>query len=136
MRRPIGAGRRAGTPNKSTQDLRSKLACLHCDPITALVTLANAPETPLELRTKILVELASYVYPKPTRSVALSEPVAAPVIIEIVKVDPPNPDLEPAPQLPPASSGVSQSTAEAAGGATRFKFPQPKYNRVSGGAFA
>jgi hypothetical protein len=63
--RPPNAGRRAGTPNKINQHIRDRLAKLHCDPLAALVEMANDPQTPLEWKARILMELASYVYPKP-----------------------------------------------------------------------
>jgi hypothetical protein len=63
--RPANAGRRAGTPNKINQHIRDRLAKLHCDPLAALVKMAKDPETPLEWKARILMELASYVYPKP-----------------------------------------------------------------------
>jgi hypothetical protein len=63
--RPFNAGRRAGVPNKINRAVRERIAKLNCDPIAALVDIANDPQTPLEWRARILMELASYVYPKP-----------------------------------------------------------------------
>lgn len=44
---------------------------LGCDPIEALVGIANDPKTPIELRARVLIEIAQYIYPK-KRSVELS----------------------------------------------------------------
>ena len=40
------------------------LAAVGLDPLEAMATLALAPDTPLELRVRLLAELAGYVYPK------------------------------------------------------------------------
>jgi len=66
--RPVGlpktGGRRKGTPNKSTVAIGEKLAQIGCDPILELAKIAMNGKTPIELRVRCLVELASYVYPK------------------------------------------------------------------------
>jgi len=69
--RPAGAGRKKGTPNKATQSIREKLAAIGCDPIMGMAQIAMAKDergawcAPIELRFKILAELASYIEPKP-----------------------------------------------------------------------
>jgi hypothetical protein len=60
--RPVG--RAKGTPNKITQDVQEKLAALGCDPIMGMARIALDEENSIELRAKMLAELANYVLPK------------------------------------------------------------------------
>lgn len=57
-------GRTRGTPNRATLEVAEKLAALGCDPIEALATIAMDKNNPLELRVRVLSDLASYRYPK------------------------------------------------------------------------
>lgn len=64
MKRPENAGRKKGTPNKRTVELLSKLEELDYDPLEKLIIIANDDKTSTELKTKINLELLSYIYPK------------------------------------------------------------------------
>ena len=57
-------GRVAGTPNKRTVELASRLDALGCDPIEGMARLAMDEANPPELRGRMYAELAGYVYPK------------------------------------------------------------------------
>jgi hypothetical protein len=64
-------GRRAGTPNRRTQEVRDQLEALGCDPIEGMARLALDQANPPELRARMYSELAQYVAPK-RKSVDLS----------------------------------------------------------------
>ena len=64
-------GRRAGTPNRRTQEVRDQLEALGCDPIEGMARLALDPANSSELRARMYSELAQYVAPK-RKSVDLS----------------------------------------------------------------
>ena len=64
MKRPKFGGRQKGTPNKRTVELLSKLEELDYDPLEKLIIIANDDKTSTELKTKINLELLSYIYPK------------------------------------------------------------------------
>lgn len=57
-------GRRKGTPNRVSQDIRDKLASLGCDPIEGMARIAMDADNPVQLRGKMFAELAQYVIPK------------------------------------------------------------------------
>lgn len=64
---PIGrktGGRRRGTPNRRTQDVRELLAMLNCDPIEGMAKIAMDANNPVEIRARMYAELAGYVAPK------------------------------------------------------------------------
>ncbi len=44
--KPIGSGRKAGTPNKRTRSIEEKLEALGCDPIEAMARLAMDESEP------------------------------------------------------------------------------------------
>jgi len=64
-------GRRVGTPNRRTQEVRDQLEALGCDPIAGMARLALDTANPPELRARMYSELAQYVAPK-RKSVDLS----------------------------------------------------------------
>ncbi len=57
-------GRVAGTPNKRTLEAMQKLEELDCNPIEGMARIAMDESNSIELRAKMLAELAPYVYPK------------------------------------------------------------------------
>jgi hypothetical protein len=57
-------GRKAGTPNRKTQEIGELLESLGHNPIEAMVQIATGPNASLELRGRMNAELAHYVYPK------------------------------------------------------------------------
>jgi len=57
-------GRKAGTPNKRTVALAERLESLNCDPVSELVSLAQAKDIDPSIRVRCYTELMAYVYPK------------------------------------------------------------------------
>ena len=57
-------GRRAGTPNKRTQELSERLEELGCDPVDGLARIAQDESASLELRARCYSDLMQYVYPR------------------------------------------------------------------------
>ena len=62
MKRPEGAGRKKGTPNKRTEALFEKCERMGVDPFASLLEFANHPDPMLRLAA--LKEICSYLYPK------------------------------------------------------------------------
>ena len=90
MGRPKGlvktGGRKAGTPNRNTQDLIERLATLGCDPIEGLARIAMDPATKPELKFRCFAELAQYVHPKRKATDILIESTEQPpkLVIEYI----------------------------------------------------
>ena len=61
---PRGAGRKLGQANLSTQQIADKLAMLGCDPLEGVAKISADMNNPVELRTKVLIELVQYIHPK------------------------------------------------------------------------
>lgn len=57
-------GRAVGAPNKRTLEAKEKLDELNCDPIEGMALIAMDESNSIELRAKMLAELAPYIYPK------------------------------------------------------------------------
>ena len=57
-------GRTIGAPNKRTLEAMQKLDELGCDPIEGMARIAMDETNSIELRSKMLAELAPYIYPK------------------------------------------------------------------------
>jgi len=63
-------GRKAGTPNKATQDVKDRLKALGCDPIEGMAFIAREARNgegdlrDLQLAGQMYKELAQYVAPK------------------------------------------------------------------------
>lgn len=57
-------GRKAGVPNKRTQELAERLEILGCDPIEGMAQIAMDAKNPPELRGRMYAELAAYLFPK------------------------------------------------------------------------
>lgn len=57
-------GRKPGTPNKITSDVRFTLERLKCDPIEGMARMANDKKLEPALRLRAYAELAQYQYPK------------------------------------------------------------------------
>ncbi len=93
MPRPPGTpktgGRKAGTPNKRTQDLQDRLSELECDPIEGMVNIASTAKTDgnLMLAGQMYKELAQYVYPKRRASDTPEEPLDEVTNVTIRYVD-------------------------------------------------
>jgi len=66
--RPIGlpktGGRQKGTPNRATLTAAEKLEALCCDPLAGMARLAMDEKNAPELRARLFIELAQYLYPK------------------------------------------------------------------------
>jgi hypothetical protein len=57
-------GRKAGVPNKRTQDLQDRLEALGVDPLEGLALIAKDDTAPLELRARVQMDLMNYLYPR------------------------------------------------------------------------
>lgn len=68
-------GRQRGTPNKRTLEIQELLARLNCDPIACMAQIAADERNPVELRARMLAELARYSYPR--RTTVELEPTAS-----------------------------------------------------------
>ena len=75
-------GRVAGTPNKSTQDLRERLDQLGVDPLAGLAAIANDATAPLELRARVQIELLGYIFPK-RKALEVSSTTPPPISIRL-----------------------------------------------------
>lgn len=111
-------GRQPGTPNKSTKDLRERIAERMGEswcPILCLAELAESKDLPVELRLRALAEIAPYIHarrrpqPGPEDTIGLEALVSSAVSISVVTgVTPPDPHtvaatpaaLESAPSIP------------------------------------
>ena len=66
--RPVGlpktGGRKKGTPNRATLELRERLAALGCEPAEELVKIAQDSKTSVETKVQIFSTLMPYLYPK------------------------------------------------------------------------
>jgi len=58
------AGKKPGTKSYKTLAIEEKLESLGCDPIKAMVELAEDKNTETSIRAKLYCELANYIYPK------------------------------------------------------------------------
>jgi hypothetical protein len=59
-----GPGRPKGSKTKQQLQIEEKLAALGCDPIEGMALIALDENNPIELRAKMLSELAQYIAPK------------------------------------------------------------------------
>ena len=57
-------GRKKGTPNRRTAEVAERLGALGCDPLAGMAALAMDESNAPELRGRMNVELAQYLYPK------------------------------------------------------------------------
>jgi hypothetical protein len=57
-------GRKAGTPNRRTQELVLRLEALGVDPVLGLAEIAKDPTVSVDLRARVLTDLMQYVWPK------------------------------------------------------------------------
>jgi len=70
-------GRAPGTPNKRTQEAAQILDELGCNPICGMAEIAMSKSHPIELRARMFMGLAHYVYPKRKAvAVSVAEPEA------------------------------------------------------------
>jgi hypothetical protein len=61
---PKTGGRKKGTPNRATLELRERLAALGCEPAEELVKIAQDSKTSVETKVQIFSTLMPYLYPK------------------------------------------------------------------------
>jgi hypothetical protein len=59
-----GAGRKVGSKSHSGAEIKSRLAALNCDPIQGLVTIAQDAKASIDVRARVLIELAGYCHAK------------------------------------------------------------------------
>ena len=79
-------GRRAGTPNRATLDVRERLAALGCDPVEGMARIAMDPANPPELRGRMFAELAGYIASKP-RAVEHGGAGGAAIVLHVTRDD-------------------------------------------------
>lgn len=62
----IGSGRKKGTPNKKTANLKELIEENYqgFDPIIELIAISKREKLPVDLKVSILKSVAEYVYPK------------------------------------------------------------------------
>lgn len=65
QKRPANAGRKKGTPNKSSTVIRDRLEERGFDIVDATIGLFQDPDTPPEIKFKCLYFLADFSYYKP-----------------------------------------------------------------------
>ena len=65
-------GRQKGTPNKKTKELLELMGDF--SPLESLLSIAKSDRTPIDLKTKICLDLLGYIYPK-RKSVETKEQV-------------------------------------------------------------
>jgi hypothetical protein len=92
---PKTGGRKAGTPNRKTQEISELLESLGHNPIEAMVRIATDPEASLEFRGRMNAELAQYVYPK-RKAVEVTGDQDAPFVPRRVEIHiVPTPEVSP-----------------------------------------
>ena len=57
-------GRTAGTLNRKTVEIVTRLEALGCDPVAGMTAIALNESNAPELRGRMFAELAQYLYPK------------------------------------------------------------------------
>jgi len=57
-------GRSRGVPNRRTQEAAQILDELGCNPVRGMAEIAMSESHPVELRARMFMELAHYMYPK------------------------------------------------------------------------
>ncbi len=77
-----GSGRKPGTPNKKSAEVRELLLSLKCDPITGMARIAMNSKNPPELRGRMYSELAQYMWPK-RKAIEVSGDDGGPYILAI-----------------------------------------------------
>ena len=81
-------GRKKGTPNKRTQDLKDRIEALGCDPLIAMVQIGEEAKAKEDwpLAFSVYKELMQYCYPK-RRAVEVQATIEAePMPIAIIGV--------------------------------------------------
>lgn len=114
---PKTGGRQPGTPNKSTKDLRERIAERMGEawcPILCLAELAESKDLPVDLRLRALAEIAPYIHARrrpaaaPEDAIGLEALVAGVQFTVLTAVPEPDPRpvaapqaaLEPSPAIP------------------------------------
>jgi hypothetical protein len=86
-RKPLGSGRKRGTPNRATQTMRDLFADLDYDPAVELTNIARDPKTPLDTRVQIHLGILPYLYPKRRPVGSTQEPTTTTVITTLDNPD-------------------------------------------------
>lgn len=76
-------GRQKGTPNKVSLDVAAILAKMDCCPFKGMAEIAQDPNASLELRGRMLSELAQYIGPK-RKAIEVSGPEGEPVMFKMI----------------------------------------------------
>jgi hypothetical protein len=59
-----GAGRKKGSRSRSRVEIASRLAELDCDPIAGLVAISKDEKASIDVKARVLIELAGYCHAK------------------------------------------------------------------------
>ena len=76
-----GSGRKAGTPNRRSQEVQELLESMDCDPITGMARIAMDETIDMQIRARMFTELAQYVAPKRKAIEHSGDGAAVPVVI-------------------------------------------------------
>lgn len=93
-KRPEGAGRRKGVPNRNKAELAERVKAKiqerfgieDYDPVTAMAEIANDPEADVALRMRAHAEVAQYLAPK-RRAIEHTGEDGAPIEVKMEVVD-------------------------------------------------
>jgi hypothetical protein len=87
--KPPGSGRKAGTPNKRSQEMLEtfdRIVAKHGDPLEALAEMAFDPNHPLDIRKDCMKDLVQYGYAK-KKSVEISGPNGQPLEVRFQLIE-------------------------------------------------
>lgn len=79
-------GRKKGTPNKISSDVRGLLDKLGCNPLEGLARIANDEKNSIEVRARAYSELCQYVAPK-LRAVELTGAGGGAIEVNVCSVE-------------------------------------------------
>ena len=77
----VGSGRKAGTPNRRSQEVRDLLESMNCDPITGMARIAMDESVDLQIRARMYTALAQDVAPKRKAIEHSGEGAVVPVVV-------------------------------------------------------
>ena len=77
----VGSGRKVGTPNRRSQEVRELLESMDCDPITGMARIAMDETIDMQIRARMHTESAQYSAPKRKAIEHSGDGAAVPVVI-------------------------------------------------------
>jgi hypothetical protein len=105
--RRLGAGRKHGSQNIVSQNLRERILAEGISPLRFLANLMRDPEQPLDLRVDVAKSILGYIHPKlqSVEHITPGDEAETPKTIELVFVRPEPTPLNTQPPLPQLSVG-------------------------------